>query len=212
MQRTYAPLGLVFNIHIDKPQRPLLLCVSVKKSFIDLPCQQDTVLHELGFTCIKSDTSIYIWIRGDVKIFVPVFVDDLTLASKSISAISHVKTQLAKRFKLRDLGPTSSLLGIEITRDRSQRRLCLSQRQYISDMLDRYNLADSAPVTTPIDPGLKLSSSMSPTTPEEIAEMKNIPYASAVGSIMYLSVATRPDIAYAVGVLCRFNQNPGMAH
>ena len=172
----------------------------------------DTVLHELGFTCIKSDTSIYIWIRGDVKIFVPVFVDDLTLASKSISAISHVKTELGKRFKLRDLGPTSSLLGIEITRDRSQRRLCLSQRQYISDMLDRYNLADSAPVTTPIDPGLKLSSSMSPTTPEEIAEMKNIPYASAVGSIMYLSVATRPDIAYAVGVLCRFNQNPGMAH
>src|SRR3979490_2190158 len=172
----------------------------------------DTVLHELGFTCIKSDTSIYIWIRGDVKIFVPVFVDDLTLASKSISPISHVKTELAKRFKLRDLGPTSSLLGIEITRDHSQRRLCLSQRQYISDMLDRYNLADSAPVTTPIDPGLKLSSSMSPTTPEEIAEMKNIPYASAVGSIMYLSVATRPDIAYAVGVLCRFNQNPGMAH
>jgi len=79
-------------------------------------------------------------------------------------------------------------------------------------MLDHYNLADSAPVTTPMDPGTKLSSAMSPTTPEETAAMKNIPDMSAVGSIMYLSVTTRPDIAYAVGVLYRFNQNPGMAH
>jgi len=63
-----------------------------------------------------------------------------------------------------------------------------------------------------MDPGIKLSSAMSPTTPEETAAMKNVPYMSAVGSIMYLSVATHPDIAYAVGVQCHFNQNPGMAH
>ena len=129
-----------------------------------------------------------------------------------MSAILHVKTELAKWFKLCDLGPTSSLLGIEITHDHSKQCLCLSQHQYISDMLDCYNIADSAPVTTSIDPGLKLSSSMSPTTPQEIAEMKNIPYALAVGFIMYLLVATWPDISYAVGVLCWFNQNPGMVH
>jgi len=42
--------------------------------------------------------------------------------------------------------------------------------------------------------------------------MKNVPYASAVGSIMYAQVCTRPDIAYAVGVLGRYQSNPGLDH
>ena len=63
-----------------------------------------------------------------------------------------------------------------------------------------------------MEPGLKLSQSRAPSTPEEIAQMKNMPYTSAVGSLMYLTVATCPDIAYAVGVVCRFTQNPGLAH
>jgi len=63
-----------------------------------------------------------------------------------------------------------------------------------------------------MEPGLKLSKSMAPTTPDEIAQMKSIPYASAVGSLMYLAVAMCPDIAYTVGVLCMFTQDPGITH
>jgi len=61
-------------------------------------------------------------------------------------------------------------------------------------------------------PGLKLTSEESPKTPEECKEMENIPYINAVGSLMYLATMTHPDIAYTVGVLARFNSNPGMAH
>nr|GAT51524.1 predicted protein [Mycena chlorophos] len=51
-----------------------------------------------------------------------------------------------------------------------------------------------------------------PTTPEDIASMKNIPYLHILGAVAYLAVATRPDIAYAVGVLARFSKNPGWKH
>ena len=73
-------------------------------------------------------------------------------------------------------------------------------------------MADCKPVGTPMLPGLKLSSEESPKTPEECKEMENIPYINAVGSLMYLATMTRPDIAYTVGVLARFNCNPGKAH
>ena len=172
----------------------------------------DSVLQDIGFSRIRSDQSIYVWVREDVKVIVPVFVDDLTLASKSKVAIQHVKAELAKRFKLRDLGPTSFLLGVEITRDRATCTLQLSQRQYALDILERFNFGDCGTVSTPMDPGAKLSVSQAPTTADEIAHMRNVPYINAVGALMYLSVATRPDIAYAVGVLCRFNSNPGIEH
>jgi hypothetical protein len=61
-----------------------------------------------------------------------------------------------------------------------------------------------------MDPGIKLGASMSPSTPD-VQAMHSI-YLQAVGSLMYLAVATCPDISYAVGVLARFNKNPGLQH
>jgi len=169
-------------------------------------------LQDMGFIRTRSDHSVYIYVRDGVRMIIPIFVDDLTLVSKSMAAINKVKQELGERFKLRDLGPTESLLGIKITRDRAKRTLCLSQRQYIIEALERYRLSDCTPVKTPMEPGLRLSKDMAPKTPEEEAQMKGTPYMNAVGSLMYLAITTRPDIAYAVGVLCRFNQNPGVIH
>src|SRR6201996_6441500 len=73
-------------------------------------------------------------------------------------------------------------------------------------------MSDSKPVATPLDPGTKLSKSDSPSTPEEIQKMKNIPYQSAVGAIMYAMLGTRPDIAFAVTILSQFSSNPGKSH
>ena len=173
----------------------------------------DSVLQEIGFGRVQSDRSVYVWQRSDgFKVIVPVFVDDLTLASKSKAAIAEVKAALKKAFKLRELGPTSFLLGVAVTRNRSKRTLQLSQRQYIIEMLERFNMADCSAVSTPMDPGVRLCAAMSPQTPQEKAAMKDIPYINAVGALMYLSVATRPDISHSVGVLCRYNSNPGPAH
>ena len=75
-----------------------------------------------------------------------IWVDDITLASNSQSSVDKVIKELSCHFKLRDLGPTSYLLGMEITRNRSQHSISLSQRQYIVDILDRFGLGDCKPV------------------------------------------------------------------
>jgi hypothetical protein len=145
-------------------------------------------------------------------VIVPVFVDDMTFASKSKEQISHFKRQLAKHFKLRYRGPTLFLLGVRFTRDRAKRTLHMDQRQYLVDMLERFGMADCSPVSPPMDPSERLDSSMSPSLPEDVAYLRDKAYVSAVSSMMYAAIATRPDIAYTINVLCRFMANPGPAH
>jgi len=169
-------------------------------------------LETIGFKRLESDQSIYLYCKDGVRIIMPIYVDDITLVSDSQETINTVIKQLSSHFKLRDLGPTSYLLGVGITRNRSLHSISLSQRQYIVDVLDRFGCADCKPVSTPMEPGLHLTKSMGATTSEEIAEMKKIPYLNAVGALMYLATTTRPDISYTVGVLARFNSNPGMSH
>ena len=171
-----------------------------------------SVLIAMGFKRLESDRSIYIFVRGEVRIIIPIFIDDLTFASSNPAAIDSAIEELASHFKLRDLGPTSFLLGIEIIRNPDTHQISLSQRQYIIDALERYNMSDCNPIGTPMDPGAHLSSSMSPQSPEEQKAMENIPYLNAVGTLQYLATSTRPDIFYAVGVLARFNKNPGIDH
>ena len=77
----------------------------------------------------------------------------------------------------------------------------LSQRQYIIDMLERYGFSDCASVKTPMDPGKRLSAVKDALSPKDKAFMQQVPYLSAVGSLMYLATCTRPDIAYTVSVL-----------
>ena len=86
-------------------------------------------LSQLGFQQLKSDASLYIYSRDSLHIMVPVFIDNITIASPSSAASDRFVQELAQHFELRDLGPTSWLLGIQITRDRSKRTLSLSQRQ-----------------------------------------------------------------------------------
>ena len=171
-----------------------------------------SVLTSMGFSRIQSDHGLYIFIRDDVRMFMPVFVDDITLAGTDAAKIDSIVQELSRHFKLRDLGPTTQLLGMEIHRDRHNRRLCLSQSQHIANLLQEHSLQDCKPVSTPLNPGSRLSTSMCPQNDAEASEMRQYPYISVVGSLMYLAVTTRPDIAYAAGVLARFNSNPGPAH
>lgn len=83
----------------------------------------------------------------------------------------------------RDLGPTSFLLGIEIIRDRPHRSISISQRQYIVDMLDRFGFSGCTPVQTPMQPGLRLSEEMCPSTASERTAMSKLPYINAVGAL-----------------------------
>ena len=171
-----------------------------------------TILTQLGFKEIYSDSSIYILQRDSERVLLPVFVDDGTFASNSAPLLDHLVQQLSQHFKLRDLGETSFLLGIQITRDRSRRRIELSQRQYVLEMLERFNMSQCNPVTTPMLPGLRLSAADAPQSEAEREKMRSVPYGNAVGALLYLATTTRPDISFAVSCLCRFIANPGPKH
>ena len=73
-------------------------------------------------------------------------------------------------------------------------------------------MSNSKPISSPLAGHFKLSSKQCPASEKEKGEMQKIPYASAVGSLMYAMVCTRPDIAHAVGIISRFLSNPGKEH
>jgi hypothetical protein len=200
------------------PGKEHLVC-RLKKSLYGLkqsPRQWYHKLNEtfiqLGFRRIQSDNCIYVWAKDGQRIMIPVFVDDLTLAATGRPLMDSIKAELQRKFKMRDLGPLHYILGIQVIRDRSKRLIYLSQAKHIDDVLAKHNMTNCRPVSTPLDKSVTLSNDDSPDTPEETAYMRSVPYLSAVGSLMYLSVGTRPDIAYAVGALSRFNSNPGRIH
>lgn len=102
---------------------------------------------------------------------------------------------------------------MEVKRDRNARTLYLSQGKYTREILERFPTTGSDTVITPVDPKEQLTVAQCPAPGSlEASEMAKIPYREAVGSLLYLAIATRPDIAYAVGQVSKYGQNPGLAH
>ncbi|GKC35546.1 retrovirus-related pol polyprotein from transposon TNT 1-94 [Tanacetum coccineum] len=136
----------------------------------------------------------------------------LALAGPNKDRISKLKAQLAREFEMKDLGPANKILGMQIHRDRVSRKIWLSQKSYVKKILQRFNMQDCKPISTPFPTNIKLSSKMSPSSEKERMEMSRVPYASAVGSLMFAMICTRPDIAHAVGVVSRYMAEPGREH
>ncbi|GJS03078.1 hypothetical protein Tco_0319586 [Tanacetum coccineum] len=109
---------------------------------------------------------------------------------------------------MKDLGEAAFILGIKIYRDRSKRLTGLSQNAYMDKILKRYKMDNSKRGTIPMQERLDLNKSHGAQTPKEVNRTKIVPYASAVGSIMYAVRSTRPDVAFAQNLTSRFQQNP----
>jgi hypothetical protein len=172
----------------------------------------DTKILGLGFVIRRADHSVYSKQVGNHFIYVVLYVDDMLLAGNNMDVIKEVKSQLSSKFDMKDLGAANFILGMEIKRDRANRKLWLNQRKYVETILQRFNMHGSKVVKVPIPIGVKLSADHCPKTQEEEEDMSHVPYASAVGSLMYAMVCTRPDIAHAVGFLSRYMSKPGKEH
>ena len=113
---------------------------------------------------------------------------------------------------MKDLGAANYILGMEIKRDQAKRKLQLNQMKEVETILQRFNMKDSKSMKVPIPVGVRLSVEQCPKTQEEEEDMSRVPYASAVGSLMYAMVCTRLDISRAMGVLSRFMSKPRKEH
>ena len=113
---------------------------------------------------------------------------------------------------MKDMDEASYVIGIKIHRDRFRGILGLSQETYINKFLERYRMKDCSPSVAPIVKGDRFNLNQCPKNDLEREQMKNITYASTVGSLMYAQVCTIPDIAFTVGMLGRYQIDPGLDH
>ena len=113
---------------------------------------------------------------------------------------------------MKDLGEATYILGIRIYRDRSRRLIGLSQSTYLDKVLKRFNMESSKKGFLPMSHGVNLSKTQCPSTTDERSRMSAILYASALGSIMYAMICTRPDVSYALSMTSRYQADPGESH
>ena len=172
----------------------------------------DSRLKQAGLKQSTADQCLYFKIENGEILIVTVYVDDLIVAANNVNKISELKATLSQEFRMKDLGEIHHCLGIRITRDREKGMIELDQQAYIQQIIDRFGMSNANPVSTPMDCSQKLTKEMSPKSDAQRDEMRNVPYLSAVGSLMYAAMGTRPDIAHAVAVVSQYSSDPGQAH
>ncbi|CAL8092418.1 unnamed protein product [Prunus armeniaca] len=163
----------------------------------------DNALMSNGFKINECDKCVYMKSTQDGFIIICLYVDDMLIIGSNIGMIKSTKKMLTKNFDMKDLGVANVILGIKISR--TSNGLVLSQSHYIEKILAKFSKYDTSPVRTPYDPNLNLVKNIG-------HGVSQLEYARIIGSLMYLTNCTRPDIAYSVNRLSRYTSNPGKDH
>ena len=144
---------------------------------------------------------------GTTKIILILYVDDLLLLGKDQSEIADIKCQLGELYDMKDLGPTSSYLGIQITKDHKSRSTWIDQQAYIDNAIKRFRLQDANNTKTPLSATLHLEKNKGTAT----TETKTL-FQQMIRTLIYATISTRPDITFAATSLSWYNSNPSDSH
>ncbi|KAJ9557122.1 hypothetical protein OSB04_011736 [Centaurea solstitialis] len=202
----------------EDPKNPNKVCKLLKSIYGLKQASRSWNLHfderikEFGFAKSEFEPCVYTKFSGSIVTFLVLYVDDILLIGNDVPTLQSVKEWLSKCFQMKDLGEAAYILGIKIYRNRSKRLIGLSQSTYIDKVLKRFRMDESKKGFIPMQHGIVLSKTQCPVSSEDQDRMKSVPYASAIGSIMYAMLCTRPDVAYSVSVTSRYQQNPGEPH
>ena len=165
----------------------------------------DAFVISIGFVASEFDPCLYVKTVDDHCVLLLVYVDDVIVTGSSTATIVDVKSQLKQRFEMTDSGTCKFVLGIELI-DHEDGSVTLCQRRYIDDILRRFGMESCKSTASPVD----ISSKLIKVDPDSTAT--NEPYREAVGALMHLACATRPDISFAVGMVARFMESPQVVH
>lgn len=166
----------------------------------------DNKLKSMGFVQTPSDPCLYIGSEGELFI-IAVYVDDILLACKNDVLLKKVKKDLASCFDVKDMGELKYFLGMKVVQQPEKGSVWIGQPAYVDNILEKFGLGNAKEVSTPADPSTKLEKAK-----EDSELVDKELYQSAVGSLLYLSVATRPDITYAVNNVARYCAEPTKEH
>eukprot|EP00256_Glycine_max_P060365 XP_014629214.2 uncharacterized protein LOC106798083 [Glycine max] len=157
----------------------------------------------IGFSHSKSNHSLFIYSQDLDRAYILLYVDDIILTTSSDRLRKHFMALLGAEFAMKDLGPLNFFLGIVVSRDANG--MFLSQKQYVTEIIERAGMANCSFCPTPVDTKPKLSASKD--SPYEDPTK----YRSLAGALQYLTF-TRPDISYAVQQICLHMHDPRNKH
>lgn len=163
----------------------------------------DTYFKESGFKQCPYEHALYTKKSGGNVLFVALYVDDLIFMGNNDEIIEKFKDTMTREFEMTDLGLMKFFLGLEVRQ--GETGIFVSQETYAKEILKKYKMADCNPVSTPMEPGAKLSKF---DGGERVDASK---YRSLVGSLRYLT-CTRPDLSLSVGIVSRFMEEPVYSH
>ena len=206
------PKGFIVEGQEQKVCKLLRSIYRLKQASRSWNLRFDETIKTFGFEQNIDVPCVYKYIKETKVVFLVLYVADILLIENDIGLLSDVKKWLVEKFQMKDLGQASYVLGIQIIRDRKNRLLAPSQESHIDKVLARFSMQNSKKGQLPTQHGIVLSKEQCPTKPREEEEMRRVPYASTVGSLTYAMLCTRPDIFYAIGIVSRYQSNPGLAH
>ena len=161
-------------------------------------------LCKLGFKISSHEQCLFTKMNDNVKIIVAVYVDDFLIFSTCKTETENLKTVLKSQFRIKDLGCVKRYLGMRVTIDKKCNTIKIDQQQYIEQLLFKFKMFNCKPIDTPIECKLNLEKTEKCVT--------DIPYQRLIGSLMYLAVMSRPDIAYSISYLSQFNNCHNETH
>ena len=157
-------------------------------------------LIQEGLQATPEDTCVFVRRKGKNTLLVCLYVDDGLVCGNDVNQVSAFLKKLSNEFEITIAEP-SHYVGMEISRDRQAKKIMISQRGYISRVLERFGLSDCKSLATPMDPSVKLS------VPDS-RDVVTCPYREAIGCLNYVSLISRPDITFAVNKLARYCDKP----
>ena len=205
------PVGFVNEKFPNKVCRLNSSLYGLKQSARCWNTMMDAYLKESGYVQNTADPCVYIKtenVKGEnIIVLIGVYVDDSILCSNNLEYLKSEKRRISERFEMDDRGEIDFILGMKVKRDRANKVLTIDQKAYLKEVLKRFGMEDCRPVATPTECEKKFEKG---AEGDERCDVST--YQSAIGSLNYAAIATRPDISFAVGMLSQFMQNPTQNH
>ncbi|KAE8189020.1 hypothetical protein A4X06_0g5714 [Tilletia controversa] len=190
----------------DEVLKLRLALYGLKQSGHDWHAALRDALDSIGFQQCEFDPSIFVR-NGERAAMLLVYLDDIIVATPQGADIEGVKKELLGLFKGTDLGPVHHVLGIRVTRDRKAGAIHLDQERYAEEVLERFGMDKCKHAKTPMEAKNQLRQAKEGDTRCDRAL-----YLAIVGCLAYLAQETRPDLAFLVSALGKFNADPTQEH
>ena len=168
-----------------------------------------TYIKSLGFKQCVLDNCLFVKHHEEEIYLISLYVDDILIAGSDLSVIESIKREFTIMYEMKDLGELNHYLGMKVTR--TAEYISVDQKSYINDILKKYaelvEEAGNREYSTPMERDLKLRKNEH-MTQKQLNYVHAFPYQNIIGALLYLSINTRPDISYSVGVLARYCVSP----